>query len=108
MGYNSGMNSNTKSNFVDERVIGAVRRVLEERMGRFGFVNARVISGEDHDGDAVLFIEVDYRLSDEPIDTKATFGLVQALREALGAVGETRFPHVRHHFDEKQKVAQKS
>jgi len=108
MGYNPSMNANTETSVVDERVIEAVRRVLEDRMGRFGFEDVRVSSGEDHDGDPVLFIEVDYRLSDEPIDSKATFGLVRALREALGAVGETRFPHVRHHFDEKQKVAQTS
>lgn len=102
------MNANTETSVVDERVIEAVRRVLEDRMGRFGFEDARAHYGEDHDGDPVLYIDVDYRLSDEPIDTKATIGLVQALRDALGAVGETRFPHVRHHFDEKQKVTQRS
>jgi hypothetical protein len=80
MDYNPSMNANTETSVVDERVIEVLRQVLEDRMGRFGFEDARAHYGEDHDGDPVLYIDVDYRLSDEPIDAKATIGLVQALR----------------------------
>lgn len=108
MVYDSDMSGNTEMTGVDEQVTATVQRVLSDRLERFGFEGVVVCPGEDHDGDPVLFIDVQYRLSDEPIDATATFELVRALRVALRAVGETRFPHLRHHFDDRQQVARSS
>ena len=78
--------------------------MLKERLDSPGFRKAEVYAGRDHDDDPVLFIDVRYDLIKKRIDTSVTFGLIRALREALEAVGESRFPHVRHHFDPKQQV----
>jgi hypothetical protein len=90
---------------VEPEVVEAIRRVLGERLQDLGFREARVYPGEDHDGEPVLFIEAHYGLREAPVDVTPTFGLHRALREALAEVGETRFPHVRHRFDERQRVA---
>ena len=93
---------------VERKVVETVRRVLSERMGRFGFREAEVRAGEDHDGAPVLFIDARYDLSATPIDTNATSEVLRALREALEEIGERRFPHVRHHFDDRQQVMRSS
>lgn len=108
LGYDVKMSGNGETDRVARKAIEAVERVLKERMGPFGFQGAKVDPGWDHDGDPVLFIEARYNLSDRPIDAGVTFGLLRALREALEAAGETRFPHIRHHLDEQQQVARSS
>jgi hypothetical protein len=95
----------TQTDRVDEKVRRAVDDVLKRRMGRWGFTNARISPGLDHDGDPVLFVDAEYRLVREPLDPRATFGLVTELRAALQALGENRFPHISHHFDERQTTA---
>jgi hypothetical protein len=96
---------NAKTETIDPKVAKAVEDVLRARMGRWGFTRARIRPGLDHDGDPVLFIDAEYRLMPEPLDPRATFGLVTDVRDALERIGETRFPHVRHHFDERQTTA---
>ena len=67
-----------------------------------------VYPGRDHDDDPVIFIDARYDLIEEPIELDSALGLVGALRDALESLGETRFPHVRHHFDDRQQVARSS
>lgn len=94
-----------ESEMIDEKVATAVDDVLKARMGRFGYTRASIRPGEDHDGDPVLLIDAEYTYSKKPIDVRATVGLTSELRDALEKVGEHRFPHVRHHFDERQLTA---
>lgn len=98
------MTTKLETEHVDKRAIEAVQRVLKDRLEPLGVRKAEVYAGRDHDDDPVLFINVRYDLIKKRIDTSATFGLIAALRKALEAVGESRFPHVRHHFDPKQRV----
>lgn len=102
------MNTSRIKDRVDEGVEKAVLRVLKARLGHLGFQRAEVHAGEDHNGEPALFVDAQYNLSHDPIDPGATLGLLQVLRRELEAVGETRFPHVRHHFDERQRVASSS
>lgn len=90
---------------VDNKVKAAIELVLRKRMGRYGFKYARVTAGVDFDDDPVLFVEAEYDLVNAPLDAEVTAGLVTELRDALYALGETRFPHVRHNFDDRQAVA---
>lgn len=94
-----------KSGMIDKKVISTIEAVLKARMGRFGFTRASVRAGEDHDGDPVLRIDAEYTYSEKPIDVRATYGLTTELRDALEKVGEDRFPHIKHHFDERQQTA---
>lgn len=79
--------------------------MLGDRLADYGFAGVSVVPGLDRDGDPVLLIDVRYKPIDRAIDSKATFGLVTAIRQELAKVGEMRFPHIRHHFDERQKIA---
>ena len=93
-----------KRDIVDPAVVAAINKVLAARMGRYGFTSARVEPGLDHDGDEVLFIEAVYPYSDTPVAANATVGLVSEVRRAIEEIGETRFPHIDHCFDERQKT----
>lgn len=83
----------------------AVNEALRERLRDHGFQRATVVADEDHDGTEVLYVDVDFGLTEAPVDPEMVIGLTQIVREALATVSETRYPIVRHHFDERQKVA---
>ena len=89
---------------VSAEVKSAIDRILREKLARFGYESATIEPGEDHDGDPVLFIDAQYTLSEEPIDADAAFTAAAELGRKLLSLGEFRFPHLRHHFDERQKV----
>ena len=71
----------------------AVEKVLRDRLGQAGFSSADSRADRDSDG---LFGQAD-QFEDH---------LLSFDRDAQGVypLGETRFPHVRHHFDEQQKI----
>jgi hypothetical protein len=95
--------SETK-NSVDDAIAELVRRTVQESMRGYGLRNVSVRAGADHDGDPVLFIEAEYDLTENPIDTTVTSALTTKLRDKLWERGESRFPHIRHKFAEGQKV----
>ena len=86
-------------------IVALIEQTVRESMGPFGFKAAHVRAGEDHDGDPVIFIVADYELTDTPIDIVVMSNLHGILRDRLWDAGETRFPHIRHKFDERHKVA---
>ena len=93
------------SEIVKKIVVTAIERILRKRMGSYGFERVAVSTGVDHDGDEVLFIDAEYKYLKRPIDVRATVGLTNELRDALERLGEDRFPHVRHRFDDRQSTA---
>jgi len=82
-----------------------VERVLSERVGKYGLNDVRVQVGYDHDDDPALFIDAYYRLVDASVDPAAFYGLTGEVRRELAKHGEYKFPYIRNHFDESQKVA---
>ena len=90
---------------ISKKVESAIEHVLRKRMSSYGYRDARSYVGTDADGDPVIMVDVNYDLIEKPIGADATFGLTTALRDELAKLGEFRFPHIRHHFDERQKVA---
>jgi hypothetical protein len=89
---------------IKPKVKAAIERILRENLSRFGFVRATIEPGEDHTGDSAIFIHAEYQLSDEPVDSKVTLATFSTLRDQLIALGEDRFPYLRHHFAEGQRV----
>jgi hypothetical protein len=94
-----------RADAIPPEIVELIRQTVREGMGSFGLKAVDVRAGEDHDGDPVIFIEASYDYSETPIDTvPVTVGLVSILRDRLWKEGETRFPHIRHKFDERQQV----
>lgn len=89
---------------LDKSVKDAITDVVRREMARFGLRDVQAAVGTDHDGDPVIFVDVDYGHAGEAVDVKTTAGLVTKLRDRLWTMGETRFPHIRHHFAAEQKV----
>ncbi|HEX9646840.1 MAG TPA: hypothetical protein VGB88_05035 [Alphaproteobacteria bacterium] len=90
---------------VGDDVAAAATEIVEREMGPFGLRAVTVTAAEDHDGDPILLVEVEYRAGGKPIEPKVVAGLATKLRRRLWEMGEMRFPHVRHHFSARQKVA---
>ncbi len=83
----------------------AVSQALEARLKGQGFERATVVADEDCDGTEVLYVDVYFTLTETPVDPHVVTELPQIVRKALEEVEETRYPLVRHHFDERQRVA---
>ena len=90
---------------ISSKVEQTVEKVLRDRLETSGFEGAEIRSDRDFDGDPILVVDVNYRFLDKPISSKVTFGLTTEIRKALMALGESRFPQIRHHFNEQQKIA---
>jgi len=82
----------------------AIDQILRENLARFGFTGAKIEAREDHDGDPAIFVDAQYDLTDEPVDSAVTLDTLSKLRERLVALGEQRFPYLRHHFAEGQPM----
>jgi hypothetical protein len=95
---------NTEPNL---EVKNAIINLLRQQMDRYGFERADVSAGQDHSGDAALFIDAFYHLSKQPLETDAMLRVLTEIRNLLVyKLGEARFPHIRHHFDAKQAVVE--
>ena len=89
---------------LSEGIRTAIHDMLWREVGDYGLHRVTSTVGEDHDGDPVIWVDADYRAKGKPIDTKMLPVLVSKLRKKLWEMGETRFPHVRNHYSEKQKI----
>jgi hypothetical protein len=58
----------------------------------------------DHDGDEAIYVDVRHRLSPNPYDSETTLELTYQVNNRLFALDERRFAHIRHQFDERQKI----
>jgi hypothetical protein len=87
-----------------EAVSDEIQRLLRERLHRYGFERAAINAGNDHSRDPALFIDAYYHFTSEPVKTIEILHLLTELRTLLLSKGETRFPYLRHHFDERQQV----
>lgn len=85
-------------------VMTAIQDLIRQDMGRYGLREVSIRASTDHDGDPVLRIDASYDPVDEPIDPNDVSELLSRLRDRLWAMNERRFPHIRHHFSEQQKV----
>jgi hypothetical protein len=64
-------------------------------------------AGFGHDGDPILFVVAHFDLLPAPIDAGITVGIIDALRDALDEIGESRFPIVTYDFHDDQVIATK-
>ena len=90
---------------VPAKATEAIRRILRKEVGRFGLSTVVVTPGEDHDGDPALFIHARYRRTPRPVDLTVVNGTLHKVRQRLLDLDEERFPYIRHHFADDQKLA---
>lgn len=89
---------------VSQPAADLVRRFLTDRLVDFGAYDVVLRPSSDHDGDAVVIVQVKHRLSDRPIDLKTIIETDREARDLAWANGEQRFLHLEHIYDPKQKV----
>ncbi|QPN68758.1 hypothetical protein [Synechococcus sp. CBW1006] len=82
----------------------AIRTAVEPLLQSQGLDHTQVIPGLDHDGDPVLYVELQFRLVEPGVDPKVLIQAGPAVRQALWAIGERRFPHLRYAFQPSQQV----
>jgi hypothetical protein len=93
-----------KTETLDPTTLELIEHTVREAMGPFGLTTILAHPDEDHDGDAVIYVEANYEASGEPIDPEIVARLAVELPKLLWDHGEKRFPHIRHYFDEQQQV----
>jgi len=92
---------------VSPEIVALIERSIREVMAPlgYGYRGVRVRPGEDHDGDPVIFVDVDYDLTDTPLEFGFSRLIRTSLLDKMWEAGERRFPHIRHRFHEKQPIA---
>lgn len=97
--------NNIQAKAVASTIREAVLGVLRDRFGEDAIRDVELSYVEDDDGEELLRIDVQHRLSPEAANTRLTYGLTQVIRERLWALGESNDCWIRHHYDERQRVA---
>jgi hypothetical protein len=89
---------------VSAEVEQAIRAAVEPLLFSQRLDRIQVIPGFDHDGDPVLYVELHFKLVEPGVDPKVLIQSGPAVRQALWALGERRFPHLRYDFHANQQV----
>lgn len=89
---------------VSPALAAAVEAVLRPKLSPYGLTSLKITPGFDHDGDPVLFIDGEYKLTKTPVDARVLLTLIAEVRDVLSEGGEYRYPHIRHHFADDQPV----
>lgn len=82
----------------------AIREAVQPLLQSQGLEAIQVIPGLDHDGDPVLYVELKFHLVQPGVDPNVLIQAGPAVRRALWAIGEHRFPHLRYDFHAEQPV----
>ena len=90
---------------ISEQPQQRIKALLMERLAAVGLRHVEVTAGVDFEGDDVLYVDAFFDLIEPPLDPSRFHFLTTLLREAIEPLGESRFPHLRYHFHEDQKVA---
>lgn len=89
---------------VPPKIADTIKYLVKREVGRFGVRTISVVPGEDHDGDPVIFVEINYDPKGEDIDTQVLAGLAFKVRNRLWQLGEERFPHIRHNVSDDRRL----
>ena len=86
-------------------VLGLIESTLKKRLANQALRLVDVTPIIDSEGESALSIDVQFDLIEPSLDAELFQFLTTDLRNALEEIGERRFPHLRYHFDERQKVS---
>ena len=83
----------------DEEIKALIDPVLAELLGRHGFRGTSVRSGDDHDGDPALFIEILFGASQSDWTSAAIITMKKTILSRIRQAGDARFPYVTFKLD---------
>lgn len=93
------------SDSVSPAVLGLIESTIKKRLAYQSLRSVEVTPIIDSEGDCALSIDVQFDLIEPSLDAELFQFLTTDVRNALEEIGERRFPHLRYHFDERQKVS---
>ena len=85
-------------------VLRAIEDSIREVLHEYELESYQIEPKEDASGDEAIFIDLNYRLSQQPFETVMTSKIRNAVMDRLLELQENRFPYVRHNFKSGQKV----
>lgn len=99
------MTANASETPVSGELVRKIENVLCARLAAYGLSSVNVYPDVDHDGDPIIMVEACYTPSGDDIDSRETYAAGKEVRSVAREMGERRFPHVRHLFDDNETVS---
>jgi hypothetical protein len=89
-----------------------VRRVIQaavdDVLKPYALRQTTIQSGQDHDGDPVIYVHIYVDRNDVPVDIPRVASLNDRIWREVEDLGEGRFVHVRHHWADDQPIMKAS
>tara|TARA_R110002124_G_scaffold66769_4_gene181556 strand:+ start:3043 stop:3327 length:285 start_codon:yes stop_codon:yes gene_type:complete len=77
---------------LDQKIIDTVVAVIKHELGEVELLTVNIADGCDHDGEAILRVEIVFEAQGKRLDADRVVGLARHLRDPLAKLNETRFP----------------
>lgn len=82
-----------------------LRLFLQTELASLAVSKIEIEDGNDHDGNAVINVVVRHKLINKPLNPIHWFRIDGKARDLAWKLGERRFVHIRHVFNNKQELA---
>ena len=91
----------------DQEITTLIDPALTVLLGRHGFRGSSVKSGEDHDGEPALFIDVLFGAPQSDWTSAAIITMKKTILSRLRQAGDPRFPYVTFQLDAETSVEER-
>jgi hypothetical protein len=81
-----------------------IKTIIDGELHQYDIETLDIKIAEDASGDEAIFVDVRYLLSQREFDPKQMNKVRSAVRSMLVDNNELRFPYIRHHLQDGQKV----
>ena len=81
-----------------------IKDIIDRMLVDYDLDSITIKTGESHDGTESIFVDIWHRLNEREYDSNISVSLVAAVHDMLMDHDELRFPYIRHHLPEHQKV----
>ena len=89
---------------VDDRTRALIETVVSKFLDGHEIQTCDIYAEVDDDGVENIMIDLAYKLSAKPVDPAKSLDMLSEMWDTLVQFGDTRFPYVEHHFDDKQQI----
>jgi hypothetical protein len=81
---------------INTQIREQIEAVLKTQLGNWGYAGAKVEDRPDSDGDPAIFIVANFKDPSRLPPSRVTTDAMVALRDALLAAGDERFPYLNY------------